>query len=56
MPAVMQRQVPTIQKVPETVEVSKVQFVDKGVDVPVIVQARGPAFQVVMPSLWCRYP
>ena len=46
VPVVIQRQVPTVQKMQKTAEVPQVQFIDKVVDVPVIMQRQFPAVQV----------
>ena len=42
----IQRQVPTIQRVQKTVEVPKMQFIDKVIDDPRLCKARCPPFKV----------
>ena len=47
VPVVVQRRVPTVQRVKQTVEVPQVQYIDKVTDVPVVVQRQVPAIQQV---------
>ena len=45
---VMRRQTPIVQKVPMTLESPQVQFIDRVVDVPVMVQRQIPSLQVLV--------
>merc|ERR1711916_268845 len=51
VPVVMQRQLPTIQKVQKTVEVPQIQYIDKIVDVPVVMQRQVPTIQTVQKTV-----
>ena len=51
VPVVMQRQVPTVQKVQKTAEVPQVKFIHKVVDAPVIMRRQVPAIQVAQKTV-----